>query len=103
METTIDTYVGGPKKPTIEKDPDALLDYSFDFTEYLAPDNDSIVSVLFVLEAGLTEEHSSHTPTGAVVWISGGVAGSTMRVTCRITTSGGRVDDRSVFLKIVER
>lgn len=102
MATITETYVGGPKKPTIEKDPDALLDYSFDFTEYLAPDNDSITSAIFVLDEGLTEEHSSHTNTGAVVWISGGVTG-TSRVTCRITTAGGRVDDRSVFLKIVER
>ena len=102
MSTVIETYTGGPAKPTILKDPNAVLDYSFDWTAYLAAISDTIESVEFVLDDGLVQVDFSHTTTMAVVWVSGGVPG-TLRVTCRITTVGGRVDDRSVFLKIVER
>lgn len=38
-----------------------------------------------------------------VAWISGGTAGTTYRVTCRIVTAGGRTDDRSIFIKVKER
>jgi len=102
VSTVIETYTGGPAKPTILKDPNAVLDYSFDWTAYLAAISDTIESVEFVLDDGLVQVDFSHTTTMAVVWVSGGAAG-TSRVTCRITTAGGRVDDRSVFLKIVER
>lgn len=103
MSTVIETYTGGPAKPTILKDPNAVLDYSFDWTAYLAAITDTIESVEFVLDDGLTQVDYSHNTLMAVVWVSGGLAGTTARVTCRITTQGGRVDDRSVFLKIAER
>lgn len=98
----IETYSAGPK-PTIDKDPNAVLDYSFDWAAWLAPLGDTIESVEFVLQPPLTETGSSFTPTEAVVWVGGGEPGKTLGVTCRITTLQGRIDDRSVFLKIVER
>lgn len=98
-----DTYTGGPAKPTIEKDPDAVLDYSFDFGPWLTPLSDAIQSAVFILDSPLVNETEAVAATTAVVWVSGGVAGQTHRVTCRITTVAGRIDDRSVFLKIRER
>lgn len=97
-----------PGKPTIEKDPNAVLDYPFDWTEYLAPLDDAIVSATFILETPLTADDARQvlSPDGriAVVWVeAGGVAGKTYRVTCRITTAEGRIDDRSIFLKIKEK
>ena len=99
----VETYTGGPAKPTIEKDPDALLDYSFDLSKYLTPLNDTLQSAIFILESPLVEETTSVAATTAVVWVSGGVAGETHRVTCRFETVGGRRDDRSIFLKIKEQ
>lgn len=99
----VDTYTGGPAKPTILKDPNALLDYSFNWAAYLAPIGDTISSAVFVLSEGLVQTNSFFSTTAAAVWVTGGTVGTTARVTCRITTTSGRVDDRSVFLKIVER
>lgn len=102
-----DTYVTSPRgKRTIDKDPNAILDYPFDWTAYLAPIADSIVSASFVVAGGvggIVIVSSSYSSTSATAIVSGGVVGTTERLTCRIVTAGGRTDDRSVYLKIVER
>lgn len=103
-----ETYVvDTPGKPTIEKDPNAVLDYPFDWTEYLTPLSDTIISATFILETPLTADEARQelNPEGtiAVVWVeAGGVAGKTYRVTCRIVTADGRIDDRSIWLKMKE-
>lgn len=86
-----------------KKDPDALLDYTFDWALYLTPIGDAIASVVWVLSAGLTKVSGAFTATTATVFVSGGVEGDTETVTCRITTSGGRTDDRTISLNIVPR
>lgn len=88
---------------TYKKDPDAVLDYSFDWSEYLTPLGDTISSVTWVTSSGLTKVSQSNTPTTATAFVSGGVEGSTETLTCRIVTAGGRTDDRSINLKIVSR
>ena len=98
-----ETYTGGPAKPTIEKDPDALLDYSFDLAAWLAPLGDTLQSATFLLDPPLLEESASVAATTAVVWISGGAPGEVHRVTCRFVTTGGRRDDRSIYLKIKDK
>lgn len=100
-----ETYTGGPAKPTIEKDPDATLDYLFDWTQYLAPITDTITDAEFIVDTPLVLDRQELDPDGkiAVAWISGGTVGETHRVTCRITTAEGRIDDRSIFLKIKEK
>lgn len=101
-----ETYTGGPAKPLIEKDPDATLDYPFDWTQYLAAITDTITDAEFILDTPLVlerQELNSPTSTIAVAWVSGGTVGETHRVTCRITTAEGRIDDRSIFLRIKER
>jgi hypothetical protein len=101
---TVDTYViGSNGKATIEKDPDAVLDYSWDWTAYLALVSDTIASVSYVLSAGLTSSLASHTTTVAKVFLSGGIIGTTESATCRIVTAGGRTDDRTIYLKMVAK
>lgn len=87
------------------KDPDATLDYEFDWTDWLTPLADTIASVEFVLSAGLTSISESNTTTTATIFVNGGVEGETETVTCRITTNSTppRVDDRTLFLKISPR
>lgn len=86
-----------------KKDPSAILDYTFDWTEYLAPIVDTIASVDFVTSAGLTKTSQSNTGTTATAFVSGGVVGATEKLTCRIVTTGGRTDERTIDLKILER
>lgn len=88
---------------TYKKDPDATLDYTVDWTAYLAAIADTITSVTWVLSTGITKVSQSNTSTTATIFVSGGVEGSSETMTCRITTAGGRIDDRTIALKIVSR
>lgn len=88
---------------TYKKDPNAVLDYTFDWSAWLLPLSDTIASVTWIVTSGLTTSLPSNTTTTATVFVSGGVVNSTEKLTCRITTASGRVDDRSVDLKITER
>ena len=107
--TVPETYtIKSNGKAIIPKDPNAVLDYPFDWTDYLEDVTDTIASVTWILDPTLLKVDESFTATQAVVWVSGGIApdpptANELRVTCRITTAEGRTDDRSIFLKIVER
>jgi hypothetical protein len=91
-------------KQTYTKDPDATLDYPVDWESWL--DDDTISASEWVLEDGLTigtgDIAPSFTGTVATAFIAGGTVGTTYLVTNRITTAGGRIDDRSFRLKIKE-
>jgi hypothetical protein len=52
---------------------------------------------------GLVSATPGFTNTTAKTWLSGGTAGQVVRVTNRITTSLGRIDDRSFNVRLVER
>lgn len=86
-----------------DKDPNAKLDYIFDWGPYLAPIADTITSVLWLTSAGLTVSQTSFTTTTATAFVSGGVLDASETLTCRITTAGGRIDDRTITLEITER
>ena len=83
------------------KDPHATLDYGVDWATWLGAD--TIASVTWVVPAGLTLVSQSNTTTVAYVWLSGGTAGTTYQVVCRVTTAGGRIDDRTLELICKER
>lgn len=89
-------------KPTITKDPNAKLDYTFDWSAYLSPVGDAVAIAEFFVE-GVVIASQSVTPTTAVVWLTGGTLNSTHKVTCRITTDGGRKDDRTIYISIKEQ
>ena len=99
-----DTYVIGGLKATVLKDPDAVLDYTWDWSAYLTDISDGIISYEVIVEAPLVVvSHFQPTPEKITAFISGGEADNTYVATCRIVTDGGRTDDRTIYLKIVER
>lgn len=105
---TIDTYTYAGDKATIVKDPQADLDYSWDWSAYLAAVGDNIATVQFVIEgpdSAMTQHDAGFAGSVALVWLAGGTAGNVYRVTCRITTTHvpPRVDDRSIFVKVKPR
>lgn len=88
------------------KDPDATLDYSLDWSKWLAQIADTIASVTVVLSGGTELTVVSHGFDGGVTTatISGGATLASMQsVTFRVTTANGRIDDRTVYLQITER
>lgn len=87
---------------TFYKDPSDILDYAWDFTEWLANEGDTISGHDIVIESGtITEAQASVESNGKVVaWLQGGTIGETAVVTCRITTVGNRQLDRSAQFHI---
>ena len=78
-----------------KKDPDSTIDYTMDWgTKYL---NGDIITVsAWVIPTGLNLVSDSNTTLTTTVFISGGTLGETYRITNRITTAAGRIDDRSI-------
>ena len=87
---------------TFLKDPDAILDYSVDWSKWLAADQIE-TSAWFVSDPALETTDDSKTTTRTTVWLAGGVAGQSYTVTNRITTAGGRTDDRSFVIQVQDR
>lgn len=83
------------------KDPDATLDYGFDWEAWL--DGDTIVTSTWIVPAGLTKDSDTKTTTATTVWLSGDTEGQVYSVTNRIVTSGGRTDDRSLTIVVSDR
>lgn len=85
------------------KDPDATLDYVVNWEDWL--DGDTIDSMSYIADTGITVETAmnSNTNSTSTLWLSGGTAGETYDVVCRITTLSGRIDDRTLRFKVKER
>jgi hypothetical protein len=81
------------------KDPNATLDYKVDWAAWLG--TDTIFTSTFTVPTGITKSSETNNPTDATVWLSGGTAGQSYQIINRITTVGGRTDDRT-FLIVVE-
>lgn len=84
------------------KDPDALLDYACDWSAWLQ-DGESIADSEWLPADGITATTTTISGAVTTVWLSGGDDGSTYRVTNRITTSAGRIDDRTLTIRVRQR
>ena len=90
----------------IFKDPDAVLDYSFDWDDAADPwleAAETISSHIVTVESGLTLDSDIEADGKVTAWLSGGTAGQTYSVACKITTSSGRTDERTINVKVVQR
>ena len=86
---------------TFTKDPNAVLDYTIDWTRWLA--GDQIATSEWIVPSGMTKMADSKTAASATVWLSGGGMGQSYTVTNRITTAAGRTEDRSFTIRVEER
>lgn len=93
------------------KDPDAVLDYVFDWkastngtgdSDWLAS-GETISSHTVTVETGLTKDSDSESDGQVTVWLSGGTAGEDYDVSCEIVTSDSRTDERTVMVRVKER
>ena len=84
---------------TFIKDPDAKLDYQWDWSDWL-DSGDEIASAVFTVPSGLTNVSNSKTTTTATIWLSGGTAGETYEIACEITTAQTRIDERTVCIRV---
>jgi len=103
---------------SISKDPNAVLDYLRDWGPETGAANDGSIDDDGWLQgdtisgstwsftgpdALLVIESSSNTTETATVWLSGGTEGRSYTVTNRVTTAGGRTEDRSISIEVLER
>ena len=84
------------------KDPSAVLDYVFDWTEWLAT-GETITDHTITADTGITVDSSTESDGKVTVWLSGGTAGQNYKVACKITTSAGRTDERTLWIRVVDR
>lgn len=83
------------------KDPDAVLDYTFDWTDWLA--GDAIMSYTITVPSGITKNSDSEISTGKIqMFLSGGTAGVTYPIACKISTTT-RTDERTMQIRCEER
>ncbi|MGW5175934.1 phage fiber-tail adaptor protein [Streptomyces sp. NPDC004082] len=86
------------------KDPAARLDYSWDWTLWLADVVDTIASATVVVPEGLDAVDAPVIDDTVVTQrVEGGAVGSTYKMVCQITTASGLIDERSIDLTIAER
>lgn len=85
------------------KDPDDVLDYSIAWATWLEDDTIATSEWLIAPATDLVQpddQPDTHTDTAATVWLEGGTLGLTYAVTNRITTTGGRTKDQTIWLVI---
>lgn len=89
---------------TFQKDPDDVLDYSMTWT---LPAGDAIDTATWAIDAApdAAMQIDSQALVGTVptVWVSGGAAGQSYRLRCRVVTNGGRTFDRTYLINVEER
>lgn len=93
-------------KPTIIKDPEAILDYTIDLAAWLAeisPPTDTIIGATATVAGGITLESLTHTDTTITIWLGGGTIGGTASAVIHFVTSQNREDDRTLFFKMKHR
>lgn len=86
------------------KDPEANLDYAFDWRPWLQA-GETISSYTLVGSANITINQALSHETGGIViaWINGGADEHEYEITCHIVTSQTRIDDRTMIIQVAQR
>ena len=88
----------------IAKDPDAVLDYQFNWAEWLTESGDDTISTsTMIVPDGITADSDTNTTNTGTIWLSGGTLGEDYEITNRIVTAGGRTEDRTITIKVRAR
>jgi hypothetical protein len=93
---------------TYVKDPNSVLDYKVDWAApppvgpWLA-DGDTITTSTWIVPDGITKDSATNTATTTTIWLSGGTLRAKYAVTNRVTTAGGRTEDRTFWIVVRER
>ena len=84
-----------------EKQPVEVLDFFFDFRNWLTSKQDTAASYTVTAQAGVVvASHNMTTPGVVQVFMSGGVHGQRYKVTCDLVTAGARTKQAEFSLKL---
>lgn len=84
------------------KDPAEVKDYGIDWSALLA-DTETITTSTWTVPTGITAPATpttAPTATVATIWLSGGTAGTSYRITNHVLTSEGREFERSFTVTV---
>ena len=93
---------------TISKDPKAVLTYAFDWVDWL-PTTDNLLSVDYTVQARLNDPSpvvivsSGIDTTQTYVQLSGGQINKSYKISAKITTELGLIDNRIFTVNVIER
>lgn len=90
-------------RPTIDKDPDADLIYGLDLLAWSASAGDTVVGASATAGGTLVVGTPSVSSGIVTARVSGGTVGHTSPVTFTWQTAGGSTDQRTIWLRIVQR
>jgi hypothetical protein len=76
------------------KEPEALLDYTIDWSDWLAVGDTIASGVFYLLQSGLTIEDEDVAATTHTAWLSGGVDGQIYNVISHVYSTLGREDEK---------
>lgn len=94
------------KKPRATKDPDATIDITFNWADYLNDISDKnnavVISDVTFTVNGISSSGTFSDGVNTTVFVTGGTPGSSATVACKITTATQppRTDERTIYLDI---
>lgn len=83
------------------KDPNATLDYTLDWRQFLG--DDTIASAVWTVPVGVGNAGVTFSASTTTIWLSGGTAGVSYSVYVTIVTVGGRTEKRTIRINAIER
>jgi hypothetical protein len=83
------------------KDPSAVLNYTIDWSKWLA--SDTISTSIWTPDTGITVNSNTKTSTTTTVLLSGGTLGTDYNVVNRIVTAAGLTDERTISIQVREQ
>jgi len=107
IERSIDVYVLERVVETFQKDPSDVLEYPFDWVNHPTGrwlgESETISSHVISADTGITVDSDSESGGIVTAWLSGGTAGTSYDVACKIVTSDGRTDERTIKILVQQR
>lgn len=84
-----------------EKDPDATLDFTVDWTDWL--ESDTISTGTWIVPDGIVKVSSSYTTLKDTVFLCSGTVGNTYAIINRIQTANGKKNDQTIYILVKEQ
>ncbi len=72
------------------------------WTGWLAT-GETITDHTITADTGITVDSSTESDGKVTVWLSGGTAGINYKVACLVETTAGRTDERTLWIRVVDR
>jgi hypothetical protein len=85
------------------KDPQEKLDYQFDWASKFLASGETISATTWTLTSGITKDSDTKTTGTTTIWLTGGTDGSDYDITNKITSSAGRIFERTATIPVRQR